>query len=65
MPAGEGARRTHGRAFAAAFVLIAALLLPAAPAAAKLKTYTLQYGPVAHGGLQRQVPQGQGARRRA
>src|SRR3954467_3499927 len=56
MSAGEGARRTRGRAGAAAVVLLAALLLPAAPAAAKLKTYTLQYGPVRMAGFNVKFP---------
>src|SRR3954452_6444346 len=56
MSAGEGARLTHGRAGAAAVVLLAALLLPAAPAAAKLKTYTLQYWPVRMAGFNVKLP---------
>src|SRR4051794_7513074 len=56
MSAGEGARLTHGRAGAAALVLLAALLLPAAPAAAKLKTYTLRYGPVRMAGFNVKLP---------
>jgi plastocyanin len=55
MPAGRGARTTHGRAFAAAFVA-ALLLLPAAPASAKLKTYTLRYGPVRIAGFNVKFP---------
>src|SRR4051794_41972919 len=56
MSAGEGARLTHGRAGAAALVLLAALLLPAATAAAKLKTYTLRYGPVRMAGFNVKLP---------
>src|SRR5580765_3552924 len=54
MPA--GARSTHGRAFAAALALLCALLVPAAPAAAKLHRYTLQYGPVRMGGFNVKLP---------
>jgi hypothetical protein len=56
MPAGPGARSTHGRALAAALVLIGALLVPAAPAAAKLHRYTLQYGPVRMAGFNVKLP---------
>ena len=56
MSAGEGARLTHGRARIALPVLLAALLLPAAPAAAKLRTYTLQYGPVRMAGFNVRLP---------
>ena len=56
MSAGKGARRMHGRATVAVLVLLAALLLPAAPAAARLKTYTLQYGPVRMAGFNVKLP---------
>src|SRR5919204_5146204 len=55
MPAGRGGWITHGRAFAAAFV-VALLLLPAAPASAKLKSYTLRYGPVRMSGFNVKFP---------
>ena len=57
MSAGDGGRLTHGRAGGALLVVLAALLLlPAAPAAAKLKTYTLQYGPIRMGGFNVKLP---------
>src|SRR4051794_179600 len=56
MSAGAGGPLTHGRAGAALLVLLAALLVPAAPAAAKLKTYTLQYGPVRMAGFNVKLP---------
>ena len=56
MPADDGVRLTHGRAGAALVVLLGALLLPAPPAAAKLRTYTLQYGPVRMAGFNVKLP---------